>query len=806
MIQIKVDQSFLILIMKNIFRTLAVIILLCAPTIFARAIEAGKSIGTVEVTCIDHSVDPFGQFPETWEYKYTGSGYDLLFYRTGTADWVKCRLDLMKSNDNLVFPDYILHGSTKLRVKQIQIVEPANYVSDADGAEHFYLALSQTIPETVDDVWYGPDYVFRGLPMYFLGDFPFIHHEYGDDHFCLLETFPNSYLPEIYVARKSAYEEFKRYAALDVHRCRAIPFGWDFPVLEIDLANGSIEQHCNTNGWKEIYNLKIKGHMTDADISFIKNNRQLRKLDLSGTDMTEIPDGWFWGDNDFTHYTTEILLPPTVRRIGANAFHICSYLELCSGFKGNEIGDHAFSSCPHLSDFDFSTLEKLGEAAFSGTSLEKAVMPRLTEVGRAAFEGCSNLKYADISAATSIGYAAFINTPLQEVKFSNNLESMEASVFKNTALTDVVIPETVKIIGIRAFEGCEELKSIRFPKELKVIPKYICHGCRSLENVVLPESVIEIGYTRLPGEIIVDGRSFSACENLTHIDFPESLLYIGPYAFASTGLEEVRLPEKVRVLDLSCFSGTPITEIVIPDAVNYIFKAFKGCQSLKKAVIGKSLSTIGGFVSSGIETVEFADGAAPVEISSSGFYDCASLREFTIPASIRVLWSECFSYSGLESINIPPAVEKIESKAFAACRQLAEVTLPYTFAPAYSSGYRNADETPIAPDTFAWCTALRDIYSNADVPPVLDKASFDNIDKSSVTLHVPLGCADDYRAHQYWREFANIVEDGTLGVEPVIAPEESVRYYDLRGLPVDKPASPGLYIEVRGGRAKKVAL
>lgn len=662
--------------MTSMFKPLASIILLLTTSLFASAFEAGKSIGTVSVTCIDHFIpDPdIDISPESWEYKYTGPDYDLLFYRTGNTDWVRCKLDRIKGNVNLVFPDYILYGSTRLRVKQIQIVEPENYFTDANGKEDYYVALSQTIPETADDIWYGPDESFRNLPMYFLGELPFIHFEYGADFICLQETFPKKYLTEIYVARESAYEDFKRYAELDRPNCRVIPFGWDFPTYDIDLSRGTIEQQCNENGWKKIYNFKINGHMTDADITFIKNNKQLRKLDLSGTDMTEIPDYWLAIGEDYVHYIYEVSLPTTVRRIGDNAFQGCRHFEHCSGFKGNEIGYQAFSDCTHLHSFDLSTLEKLGEDAFSYTAFESAIMPRLTEVPNAVFSGCKGLKYADISGAETIGQAAFHLSNLEEVKLGDRLKGIGTRAFSATKLTNIIIPESVNQMGLYTFSDCEELKSIRFPKELKVIPKHTCQNCRSLENVVLPDSLIEIGFTRLPGEVIVDGSSFCACENLTHIDFPESLLYIGPYAFAGTGLKEIKLPPKLRVLDLQCFSGTPIAEITIPDSVNYISDAFRSCVDLKKAVIGKSVSYVSGFSYSGIETVEFANGATPTVITYNCFYSCASLKEFTIPASIVTISPNSFSYSGLESIIIPNKVQKICEEAFSYCDKLTKIT------------------------------------------------------------------------------------------------------------------------------------
>ena len=59
-------------------------------------------------------------------------------------------------------------------------------------------------------------------------------------------------------------------------------------------------------------------------------------------------------------------------------------------------------------------------------------------------------------------------------------------VFANTILPDVVIPESVKMIGIFAF-GASQIKSVRFPRGFSFGDKYLRQfkGCH-IGNLILP--------------------------------------------------------------------------------------------------------------------------------------------------------------------------------------------------------------------------------------------------------------------------------------------------------------------------------
>ena len=145
-------------------------------------------------------------------------------------------------------------------------------------------------------------------------------------------------------------------------------------------------------------------------------------------------------------------------------------------------------------------------------------------------------------------------------------------------------------------------------------------------------------YVTVPSEI--DGRQVTAIstgafqENnlITHISIPDSVTYIGDYAFAGCeNLVSVILPNNITSLENSTFSG---------------------CQNLADIIIPDSVTTIGGWV----------------------FWGCHSLSNITIPDNVtsigRFTFSGCFN---LASIIIPASVASIEDSVFFTCDSLDSV-------------------------------------------------------------------------------------------------------------------------------------
>ena len=98
-----------------------------------------------------------------------------------------------------------------------------------------------------------------------------------------------------------------------------------------------------------------------------------------------------------------------------------------------------------------------------------------------------------------------------------------------TGLTTVILPESLKSIGYKAFSGCRSLTTIHLPGSLTSIGKNAFYGCAALNGMVIPEGVTAIG-----------NGAFARCTGLQSVTIPVSVKKVGSGAFdGCTGLTDV---------------------------------------------------------------------------------------------------------------------------------------------------------------------------------------------------------------------------------------------------------------------------
>lgn len=76
--------------------------------------------------------------------------------------------------------------------------------------------------------------------------------------------------------------------------------------------------------------------------------------------------------------------------------------------------------------------------------------------------------------------------------FLDAITVIEYAMFCNSKLASIILPDPIREISRRAFEG-SDLSNITFSSNLTYIDSYAFAECRNLKQVILPDSVIEIG-------------------------------------------------------------------------------------------------------------------------------------------------------------------------------------------------------------------------------------------------------------------------------------------------------------------------
>ncbi len=194
-------------------------------------------------------------------------------------------------------------------------------------------------------------------------------------------------------------------------------------------------------GCVSLNKISWEGNSTTAIGSFaFTETKALRSVTLP-TGLTSIEEGTFRSSGLRT-----VKIPPSVTKIGPNAFSHCQDLTLVSLPSTKlEIWIGAFSYTPSLTGIDFDSTQSIviDELAFASSGLERVnLTDKVSEVGANSFAVCKNLK---------------------NISIQSNIQYLPIGIFSSlAALEKVYIPETVVTIDDRAFAWNSSLTEVYF--------------------------------------------------------------------------------------------------------------------------------------------------------------------------------------------------------------------------------------------------------------------------------------------------------------------------------------------------------
>lgn len=254
----------------------------------------------------------------------------------------------------------------------------------------------------------------------------------------------------------------------------------------------------------------------------------------------------------------EVKLPNSLKVIGKGAFTACSSIKIEEMPTSLErIEDYAFYGC-NSSQFggdDYhivlpDSLTYIGRSAFYGSLVMGLEIPSSCKyIGDYAFWGATYLG-AEVNFNTIVPGPDGTNEIIKTTKrfyltLNEGIEYIGSRAFFNTGIIDLVIPDSVTEIGIRAFYGCDDLKTVTIGHGLAKIPDYAFYGCTSLEEVTMVAGTVDIG-----------AFAFQNCKALTKLKLSETLSTIGKAAFLGCeSLVDLELPASVSAIEEHALRG-----------------------------------------------------------------------------------------------------------------------------------------------------------------------------------------------------------------------------------------------------------
>lgn len=391
-----------------------------------------------------------------------------------------------------------------------------------------------------------------------------------------------------------------------------------------------------------------------------------------------------------------------------------------------------------------------------------------------------NLKEVKIKA---FGRDEIYNEACLEDQIPPSAFFYNSTISGKQSLTRIILPDKLKSIGSRAFQGCRNLSgSLVIPEGVIDIQQGAFNSCRSLTgSLSLPSTLKYIGNGQDEnGEISEDkdegidyyGGVFQECGFTCELNIPDNVILIRGSAFENCrGIYgNLRLPEKLKGIGSRAFAFCPnlTGSLEIPQGITNIPpEAFRDCGFDGTLTLHDGIATIGNDAFSGCHfRGELALPKNLMVVNDGVFYGCDFSGELVLPKTLITIGDKAFAYNWrlMGTLEFAEGLITIGAGAFAHCRSIEGLIFPESLENIrYEASYGGDG------GAFQECYGIGSIVSKSGIPPYIQQGAFDGVAKDNFTLEVPEPSVGQYQTAVGWCDFKRIAAHHELVCRPAVA-------------------------------------
>lgn len=344
----------------------------------------------------------------------------------------------------------------------------------------------------------------------------------------------------------------------------------------------------------------------------------------------------------------------------------------------------------------------------------EGTMHNIIGIGRRVFKDCAITNIILPSTLEMIGDHAFYATEITSVTFPDSLKYIGEYAFAKTKITDIIVSGNIKTVSKYCFSECPELKSAVFSEGVEYIEEGAFYNSSGPYDIIsVPTSMREI--------------SEYAFYNITNIDH---------FIFDATCYESDLLPYEDDYYDdyyhyIDCFP---------PNFANgrfsSIFDAETNKIQINKITIGTSVKYIPYclFYNADVSEISLPDNI--IGIGEMAFMDCEiSNRTLDIPDTLKKINKYAFEYSNITELTLPEGLEYVSEFAFyyTTIKNLNYSCKNCVFEYNYKTEIEGIYKSP-----FAYCESLKtiNIGESVDVIPDFFFNSIPNLETVNFPDHI----------------------------------------------------------------------
>ena len=443
-----------------------------------------------------------------------------------------------------------------------------------------------------------------------------------------------------------------------------------------------------------------------------------------------------------------IVLPDTVRTIGAYAFSNCANLNSAIDFKNvTYIGESAFSECIGLSrKINFKNVSYIGTQAFdkckyiTGITVKDGCC-----IADRAFKECISLKTVNGNWEPGFSASQYPAVPENSEYATANIEC--APFYRTQYLTHFYDHTfytlktnkngTHSVAGGPFSSGSEYWQENGFV--LKENENNLCDYFRLDIN---EGDTITVPATVQGRSVLRVSANFDLAEDVHYkIIFPEGVTHL--YGCKLSNASEVTLPQNsLRSIRGNTFrDNTTLQELTLPASIEELSGTFYRCRGLKVLTFETNEAGQSNLRSLGESTFHqfaFKDGTLTLpegitEIGQDTFSN-SGIKELNLPSTLRKIGKLAFSQAIVHSpLKLPEGLTDIEAEAFSG-NYTTQITFPSTLKHMgerafYKSGITEVNLagtnlTSIPNYAFAECASLKKVTLGDKITAIGNNAFF----------------------------------------------------------------------------------
>ena len=235
----------------------------------------------------------------------------------------------------------------------------------------------------------------------------------------------------------------------------------------------------------------------------------------------------------------------------------------------------------------------------------------------------------------------------------------DSALKEATMVQRIILPSTIKSLGVSAFKNCKSLMNINIPEAVTVFSDSLFYGCSELL-----------------------------------MDIPNQITMVGTLAFANCTKFYPKSLANVKEIKYQAFINTGFQEVTIPSSVTEMGEeVFKECKSLKKVVFAdgfnQPLPKYSFWNCTKLQDIELT--GAMQSVGLNAFQGCTSLTNVELPEGIAIISNGAYQgCRNLRSISLPSSTDYIGTKVFNRCDTLFQITVlkeepPFAIKDAFDS-------------------------------------------------------------------------------------------------------------------------